>query len=209
MNVNHDLKVVWWLPSRTASRSVSEILAYYKFYNSILNLPVTESYTHAMAIPIGCDDYTLVCNIRNPYAKVLSTWHLRHFKQEPETGNLILEKSFSEFVTPANARVEESVITQNKRTPDFYVRVEHLIDDLHKLPFLDFTDPHTNMLINGLNTNNYTCEGGDVGCFALQRDPKNSEMTDYKSYYTQKELDIVWYTNEDVFNELGYSREFI
>ena len=208
MNVNHDLKVVWWLPSRTASRSVSEILAYYKFYNSILNLPVTESYTHAMEIPIGCDDYTLVSNIRNPYAKVLSTWHLRHFKEDPETGNLILEKSFSEFLTHATAGVEESVITQNKKKPDFYIRVEHMIEDLHKLPFLDFTDPHTNMLINGLDTNTYKCEGGSEG-FALRRDPKNSEMTDYKSYYTQKELDFVWNKYEDVFNEFGYQREFI
>jgi hypothetical protein len=34
-------------------------------------------------------------------------------------------------------------------------------------------------------------------------------MTDYKSYYTQKQLDFVWEIYEDVFNEFGYSREFI
>jgi hypothetical protein len=208
MNVNHDLKVVWWLPSRTASRSVSEILAYYKFYNYKLNLPVTESYTHECDIPNGCDDYTLVCNIRNPYAKEVSTWHLRHFKEEPETGNLILERSFSEHLATSSGMTEEHSIIGHRRKPDFYIRVENMIEDLHKLPFLDFTDPHTKTLINGLYTNNYKCEGGSEG-FALRRDPKNSEMADYKSYYTQKELDFVWDLYKDVFNEFGYQREFI
>jgi hypothetical protein len=208
MNVNHNLKVVWWLPSRTASRSVSEILAYYKFYNDRLNLPVTESYTHECDIPNGCDDYTLVCNIRNPYAKVVSTWHLRYFKEEPETGNLILEKSFSEYLTTCGNMTEEHQIIRHRRKPDFYIRVENMIEDLHKLPFLDFTDPHTNTLINDLSTNNYKYEGGCKG-FALRRDPKNLEMTDYKSYYTQKELDFVWDIYKDVFNEFGYQREFI
>ncbi len=209
MNVNHDLKVVWWLPTRTASRSVSEILAYYKFYNHKLNLPVTESYTHECDIPNGCDDYTLVCNIRNPYAKVVSTWHLRHFGDDPETGNYVAKKSFSDFLDEECRSIsEEHLIIRHSSKPDFYIRVEHMIEDLHKLPFLDFTDPHTNTLVNGLTTNNYQFETNSK-TFELRRDPKNSQMTDYKSYYTQKELDFVWDLYKDVFNEFGYQREFI
>jgi len=170
MNVNDALKVIWWLPTRTASRSVAEILAYYKFYNAMLNVPLTQEHTHSIGVPPNASDYTVICNIRNPYAKVLSTWHLRHFKQDPKTG-------------------------------------------LRKVKFINFDDPVTNSIVESwIKVNNYTSEGCVENRnlkFDLRRDANNISMTDYKSYYTQKQLDFVWEIYEDVFNEFGYSREFI
>ena len=53
------------------------------------------------------------------------------------------------------------------------------------------------------------CKENQHPDFDLARDLKNPTMTDYKRYYTQKELDIVWKLYENVFNEFGYQREFI
>jgi hypothetical protein len=65
---------------------------------------------------------------------------------------------------------------------------------------------------NWINKNTYTSEGCVENTrpdFDLKRDVKNPVMTDYLSYYNQEQLDIVWNLYKDVFNEFGYSREFI
>jgi hypothetical protein len=214
MNVNKQHKVIWWLPTRTASRSVSEILAHYNFYNSLLNLPVSQSYTHSIGIPKDCQDYTIVCNIRNPYAKVLSTWHLRCFKQDEKTGDLVLDMPFSEFVAKhVSVNSEEHEILRQSRKPDIYIRMENMVEDLKQLSFIDFNDPTVVTIMESwIKKNWYTSEGcmeNSRHDFDLRRDSNNPVMTDYKSYYTQKELDIVWKVYENVFNEFGYSREFI
>jgi len=213
MNINDDLKVIWWLPTRTASRSVAEILAYYKFYNAMLNVPLTQEHTHSIGVPPNASDYTVICNIRNPYAKVLSTWHLRHFKQDPKTGDLIIELPFDDYLRALTKNTEEHDILRYPRKPDLYVRVEHLVEDLRKVKFINFDDPVTNSIVESwIKVNNYTSEGCVENRnlkFDLRRDANNVSMTDYKSYYTQKQLDFVWEIYEDVFNEFGYSREFI
>jgi hypothetical protein len=216
MNVNHDLKTIWWLPTRTASRSVSEIPAYYKFVNLENNLPLVQSYTHTIGIPNGCEDYTIICNIRNPYAKVLSTWHLRHFSKNEKTGKSIIEMSFSEFLTRyVSNNSEEHQILQQSRKPDIYIRMENLVDDLHQVPFIDFDNLRVKEIIEDhIKKNGYTYEGdcqeSDIHLFQLKRDQNNSEFTDYMSYYkNQNELDIVWNAYETVFREFGYQREFI
>jgi hypothetical protein len=214
MNVNHEFKVVWWLPTRTASRSVGEILAYYKFQNVPENCLLAQMHTHSIGVPNGCEDYKIICNIRNPYAKVLSTWHLRYYKQDPITGGLVIEKSFDKYISqlrPEN--FEEHQIINQPRKPDLYIRTEHLVEDLHKVGFINFEDPSIQFIVdNWINKNTYTSEGCVENTrpdFDLKRDVKNPVMTDYLSYYNQEQLDIVWNLYKDVFNEFGYSREFI
>ena len=216
MNVNHELKTIWWLPSRTASRSVSEIPAYYKFINAENNLPLHTSYTHSIRIPKGCEDYTIICNIRNPYAKVLSSWHLRCFSKDKNTEKPIIEMSFSEFLQRhISTSSEEHQILQQSRKPNIYIRMEYLVEDLHQVPFIDFNDRRVTTIISDhIKRNGYKydfdCNKADIPLFQLTRDSKNQEYTDYKSYYkTQEELDIVWNTYEIVFKEFGYQREFL
>ena len=214
MNINHDLKVIWWLPMRTATRSVAEILSYYKFFNTIEQTPLSLMSTHAIGIPSGCEDYKIICNIRNPYAKVLSIWHLSSYKQNEVTGKLIIERPFSEFVEKSvSSQNEESQILSQPRKPDLYIRTENLVEDLRKVSFIDFNDPTIQGIIDiWIKRNNYTSEGckeNQHPDFDLTRDPNKPTLTDYKRYYTQKELDIVWKLYENVFNEFGYQREFI
>ena len=88
-----------------------------------------------------------------------------------------------------------------------------LINLKGKVSFIDFNDPTIQGIIDiWIKRNNYTSEGckeNQHPDFDLARDLKNPTMTDYKRYYTQKELDIVWKLYENVFNEFGYQREFI
>ena len=213
MNVNDDLKTIWWLPTRTASRSVGEIVAHYNFYNHLSKLPCSQSYTHAIGIPDTCENYTIISNIRNPYAKVLSTWHLRCFHSDSNK-DCVIDMPFSEFVQKhVSSNSEEHQIISQKKKPDIYIRTEHLVEDLKKVKFIDFENESIQHIMSvWINKNNYTSEGCEDNWnpkFDLKRDDKNPLLTDYLNYYTQKELDIVWEVYKDVFVECGYQREFI
>ena len=214
MNVNHNYKVVWWLPTRTASRSVSEILSYYKFTNSVNNLPVSQSYTHRVGVPSGCEDYTVVCNVRNPYSKILSVWHLQYFKQDEQTKLPSIGMSFKDYLYSCrNHLAEEYDIIKYPIKPNVYIHMETVIEDIKKLPFIDFNDVELKFIVDHwIGKNHYTSEGcmeNHHPDFDLKRDVKNPTMTDYKNYYTQEDLDFIWNSHKIIFNEFGYQREFI
>ena len=203
---------------RTGTRAVGEILAHYKFWNEIDKIYLSEQYTHCIGIPVGCENYTIVSNIRNPYSKVLSIWHLGYFSQDQITGKPIIKMSFSEFLLNGLFNpFEEACILSQYRKPDIHIRLENLADDLKKISFIDFNDPRIKEIMgNRIYENAFSADAYD-NCnfptkseFELTRDPKNILLTDYKSYYkTQQELDIVWHAYENVFKEFGYQREFL
>jgi len=219
MNVNHELKVIWWLPSRTGSRATVEIISRCNFWNEQNKVYLSEQYTHSIGIPKGCEDYTIVCNIRNPYSKVLSIWHYNHVSQDAVTRKPIIEIPFSEFLEKRMFHAsEERQILQQARKPDIYIRLEHLPEDLrNRISFIDF---NRNDLLepmgNRIQQNAFTSDAyidltlSNQHEFELKRDPTNPRVTDYKPYYTtQKQLDIVWEMYKDIFPEFGYSRDFI
>jgi hypothetical protein len=127
---------------------------------------------------------------------------------------LILEKPFDQFVSELqpNSSEEHEIVKQAKK-PDIAIRMEYMVEDLHKLPFIDFNDPTVQFIIDSwIKRNAYTSEGcmeNHRPEFDLRRNEVNPAMTDFLSYYTQKELDIVWDLYKDVFNEFGYQREYV
>jgi hypothetical protein len=202
MNVNHDYKAIWWLPQRTASRSVSNIPAYYNFFCIPENAYLREAYTHGIGIPPGCEDYLIICNVRNPFAHVVSQWHWRCFSQDPNSPDPIISCSFQDYVKQVNGMSELATIFQQARKPDIYFRIENYMEDLAKIPFVDLTDPKLTGLIDfELKNNRYT----DEGKFMLQRNPHEYRLTDWRSYYqTEEELDIVRKSYKIIFDECGY-----
>lgn len=209
MHVNHKHKAVWWLPPRTASRSMSYILEYYDFYNVTNQCHIREGATHGIGIPDGCDDYLVICNVRNPYSHVLSVWHWRNFDTD-ENNNPIIRKTFSEWVAGTSGMAEFYPVLTYKKQPDIYVRIENYMEDLAKIPFVDLKDPNVQSIIQSqLVQNSYTESGGDGTEFILRRNKNNPTLSDWQSYYTQKEIDIVAHFYHDAFIEFGYDPKSI
>jgi len=209
MLVNHKHKAVWWLPPRTASRSMSCILHYYDFYNARDKCSIREQGTHDIGIPDGCDDYLVICNVRNPYSHVLSDWHWRSFDVD-DNNNVIIRQKFSDWVAEMSGMAHFFPIITHKRRPDVYVRIENYMEDLAKIPFVDLKDPHIQSIIqNQLAQNNYTESGGSGPEFILKRNKNNPMLSDLRSYYTQKEIDIVAHMYHDAFIEFGYDPKLI
>ncbi len=65
LNVCHAHRFVLWALPRTAARYVWSALSQ---YGSMAGL------THAVGVPHGCEDYDIICTVRNPYTRLLSGW---------------------------------------------------------------------------------------------------------------------------------------
>jgi hypothetical protein len=188
---------------------MSYILEYYDFYNAASQCHIKEQGTHEIGIPAGCDDYLVICNVRNPYSHVLSVWHWRNFDID-ENNNIIIRQTFPEWVSGMTGMGEFSPILTYKKQPDIYVRIENYMEDLAKIPFVDLKDPNVQSIIqNQLVQNSYTESGGSGPEFILRRNKNNPTLSDWQSYYTQKEIDIVAHFYHDAFMKFGYDPKSI
>jgi hypothetical protein len=155
-----------------------------------------------MGIPNGCEDYLIICNVRNPFAHVVSQWHWRCFLEQPNSQDPIVTCSFQEHVRGIQGMSELYAAFQYQRKPDIYFRIENYMEDLAKIPFVNMEDPNIKSAIDSeFKNNKYT---GD-GKFMLRRDPKDYRLTDWRSYYqSEEELDIVRKHYKILFDECGY-----
>lgn len=72
-------KYIWIAPERTGTRLTNLILKDNGYIPTIINSSACQgldnNYTHSHTIlPQYYKDYTLICNIRNPYKRLLSSW---------------------------------------------------------------------------------------------------------------------------------------
>jgi hypothetical protein len=206
MNASHKVKWIWWAPARCATRSISDIMYHYEFkehpdQNEIVYHP--DGYTHKIGIPVGCEDYKIVMQVRNPYSRILSLWHLECFKETDEI--LTITKPFEEFVIGRVA--SDYVEAINIRFPDYLIRYENLIKDIVNLPFIDMNDLFIQKeFINNIFSNNYR-NAGTYDESGLKRDPNAFQFADWKSYYNENLANIVYTNNKEQFEVFGYAKD--
>ena len=162
MNVSHKYKVIWWAPERTASKLLTQIFKHFEFEypeNKKRNHKLGEPYhSHEIGIPEGCENYEIICSVRNPYDRVLSL-----FKNFTSVGLNALYtrdrkddfvKKFDYFIKELyihaikndrikNLEIETPIKTQiakmnfSTRIPDYFIRMENIKEDLEKIPFIE------------------------------------------------------------------------
>jgi hypothetical protein len=162
MNVNRELKIVWWAPERCGTKITAEIFRKFDFeiYNPINKefTPLTEKYhSHTIDLPDEFKDYKIICNVRNPYDKILSfylnfTSVGRHFvylkNKKEELKNKIDTFTLELFEYAINQRILENKIDKipvrdyvaklnfDGIIPQNLIRMENLVDDLSQLEFI-------------------------------------------------------------------------
>lgn len=161
MNVSHRHKTIWWAPERTGTKITREILKKYDFF--VLDSKtekeidmVEHRVSHFNKINEQYSDYILICNVRNPYDRVFSIFLMTFYE------NIALEKklhgeirkTFNNWVVNAFRAQKMSVKLDtnyssknvdlnyfskwvfNEKIPDFFIRIEYLVEDLKKLEFV-------------------------------------------------------------------------
>ena len=153
MNYSHKHKILWFTPLSTASRSCTPIMEYFKF-DVIQN--------HNEKIIQGCDDYTFIMNVHNPYKRIVSIFNM--IKKEKIYSSLkfeswirkIVDDSEESNTNPNQLWLSKIYLNFNKK-PDYLVKVENLYDDLMDIKIIEnnFNDNLQIIFFENIIKNNY------------------------------------------------------
>lgn len=127
-NLSEKYSCVWIAPSRTGSRGTAEILSRYdfKYNNEPIHNGQLENYCHFTSDLSLLQNYKIICSARNPYGRLLS--HYKNYNSEKITfREYVMEKRWGSL------NLIEPILSKK---PDYLLRLEHLNEDLRKLPFI-------------------------------------------------------------------------
>ena len=191
MNVSHEYKTVLWLPQRTATRTIAPLFHPYNFINMEHNTPITgpNGYTHDLGVPQGCEDYDIICTVRNPFSWLLSVWHWDNFYPGVAEQDRI---SFSEYVERGNWELNGFSNHILSTKIQYFIKYESIKDNLKNIPWFNFNSS----IDDAINNNSYMSEN-------LAR--KSDQSSDYLKHYTDKELLAVSSKLSALFKKLNYS----
>lgn len=165
MNISHEHKIIWWAPERCATKATAHILTHFgfKFYyndDEEEKNPLGDIYqSHNIDIPEKYKDYRIICNIRNPYSRVLGlytaftnvgrslvyskdrhTFFMERYEQFLRELFLFktIKKRFGFDEKEEKVFLKDYISKYNfeERIPDIFIRMENMEEDLGKLPFI-------------------------------------------------------------------------
>jgi hypothetical protein len=180
MNFSTKHKIIWWAPERCATKLVADIFSNYdfKYKENIKSEPkeLTSPYhSHAIFVPEEFNDFKIVCSIRNPYDRALSLFtNFTSIGSQivyTKTTKQIFIDRFSEFVIQLlrysevrklDSDPEKNTVLKNyvakydfdDRIPDYFIRMEHLKEDLSKLDFIAESPLWKSDFFDGFISNN-------------------------------------------------------
>jgi hypothetical protein len=192
MPYSDELKVFWFTPMRTASRSVSQVLEYLNFKN-----PRTHDF---IRIPEH-HNYYFIVNIKNPYNRLVSIYHIQkyHGTIEVDFDVWVPRRLSEEFNTSlSNFHTMERHINIfhyfKDKKPDYIVRSEFLENDIRNIWFIK----ENNSPLLEQTIQNHICKN----VYEKEWD----FVKPWRSYYNQNLADIVYGYMKDNFDFFGYDK---
>ena len=199
MNYNDELKVVWITPMRTGTRSSGTIMSKLNFKHDI-NKVQHDGVVHGIGIPEGKEDYKLIVNIRNPYSRLVSIFHLYMFRSKN------YDKKFYDWITKQHYIYEDEFfniyiagrLKRLPKEPDFYVRMENFQDDIKSLWFVkDNINLLEQTISDNIDKNRYLSEfESDV--FLKKKS--------WKEYYNEEISEVVYKKMKNEFDFFNYDK---
>lgn len=203
INYFPEYKCVWWGTSHSASRATGSFLisqSRMEIRTSRTNEIISEkdvstlppdyeavqpaAFRHIYSwfdITINNEKHYLICNIRNPYARVASVWRQDSFLRKNSTFFPFIEY-IKNLANAADYLADRKALNTRKhkrpwvgpggffsiaeninyiyslynKKPDLYLRAERLSEDVKKIPFLNFNNPYTYTCYQNYITKNST-----------------------------------------------------
>jgi len=209
MNKNEPHKLIYWATAGCASRTISGVIS--RICGELLiwrggTWISGGAPTHQQGLPEKTDDsWDIICATRNPYTRCISSW----LDVNLEDPTLTLEKYLKESRYknfddghPADNFywLEWPIIGRN---PDYLVRLEHMGEDLMKIPklFNNYSEKEWEHDIKEcINENSHKGENPND-----KYNDKGHQITNI--HYTQELADIVYEKEKFIFNYVGYSKD--
>ena len=216
MNVSTKVQTVWLAPPRTATRSTWKLLELYEF-KPIGITPAKSPYTHNIGVPNGAEDYNLLVNFRNPYSLMVSTWYYDHTRNKTNIKELSFEqyvrdKCITRILSSTRRSIKDHFYSEAcnviKKTNKSYIviKYESLVEDIKKIPFIDFNDTVIQSRYNEyILKNNFNESSTILG--ELKKDSSEKHITDWRYYYTEELANIVYDYKAEQFEVFGYNKD--
>jgi len=184
-NVSEKYKFEWIAPERTGSRKVAEVLSYYGFKRNNQPIFMTGSYYYGHADKFNelYSGYKVICNARNPYGRVYSIF--KNFYKTIPDNSIVGFKQYLTNDLPKGQTLKMVLSPEPNRSYDYVVRLEHMVDDLLKLPFISdvLTETQLKMI----------CSHG-------------KEIEDWREFYDDEMKEIVYNLTKYQFEKWGYEK---
>jgi heme oxygenase len=189
MPVSNDLKVFWFTPIRAATRSCDKILKYLDFTD----------LSHREFDNELQKTYFFVSNIRNPYSRLVSIYHIYcyHQKREPnDFRDWVIKKLRQEVEFPVQALNYQinlsKIFSSHDKIPDYFVRVESLEEDIRNLWFVkeNMSDELESYIQEGIVLNKYKNEFGEKEPW---QEKYNQSLSNYVYSFLEKDFLLFGY----------------
>lgn len=194
INFSDELKVIWFTPPRTATRSSESIQKYFNFDMTGM---------HGVNVPKGKEDYFFIYNIRNPYSRLVSIYRLFRKYHKIETNDFKLwatKKLIEEKESSVNVIYDYQIyLTKYKsyfpKSPDYFVRFENLESDIRNLWFIkdNMSDELEKVLQENIILNNFKTECGGENNWQEQYD---DELKEYVYHHLKDDFELFNYNKE-------------
>lgn len=228
MNINRDLKIIWWAPERCATKLTSEIFKKLGFevYDSQKNsfTPLKEIYhSHQIIFPQEFSDYKLICNIRNPYDRVLSFYlnftsvgrnyvYTKHKKDDFKKRMDIFTSELFEYAILQNKLINKesnipvkyyvTKLNFDAKIPDYFIRTENILNDLSNLDFITQSKEWTSGELQELvNTNQFHNKRPFKFSEVYNLEGANRVFNFFKKHFYICDYDPFSFTNRELTNE--------
>ena len=202
MNYNPKLKLVWWATAGCASRSNNGIFTNLGeesiMYDQSLNIhhnihQESIPHSHTQGIPPGCEDYKIICLIRNPYTRCVSHY-IDLYEDNPKL-------KFDNFINTPNGEFDDYYFLEWEkigRNPDYIIRLENPIKDWKKIPEASqiIGEDKFNILLEDNFKQNHYANNKPLDKY----DPNGHQIVN--RFFTQELADIVYEKLKPIF-ELG------
>ena len=206
MNYSDKFKFVWWSTGGAATRSVTGILQ----QSFGLNPEDPEGAgSHDVGIPEHCSDYKIICNVRNPYSWIVSSFTDEDMaKLKRDGGRLNFDKfikdpdSFNKIAL--NTHIYDRWEELGIRAPDYYIKMENIRGSIENIPILQ-PNPDIDWTLH--EENQYMHKDDDSK--TMRSYDERGVRNDWKDYYNQELADFVYNDPRinKMFNLTGYDRD--
>jgi hypothetical protein len=180
----------WWGQLRTASRTLMRIQEALGFLD--MNTHNCKVYN---------PDWNTVISIRNPYARAISFWILRHGLESHDQERISFEEyleSENEYFSIKGPMAWNPIYRLKELNGKIYtIRNENIVEDLLNIPIVS---DNLNILkneIETIKTNRWTYRKS----YLLEKDKPYYEL------YTPELADIVYETKKEEFETWGYEKD--
>lgn len=189
LNISEKNKVFVWTPAHTASRLAWKIFDNFEFSsydvkNGGAFLKNSFEHNHFIGLPKNHEEYKLILTCRNPYTQSTSGFDGMYPDKVQENFNRSIESRFQESY-------HFNFISHLKyRKPDYFIRVENLLEDYLKIPFIRESEFYKSGKMEKL----------------MNRNPFKEKKYTYRPVLDKRLADLIYYNNAYYFDLLGYDR---